>query len=125
MTGAVSRPSFRPAKYLPCPAMMLPLESIRIGELNPKCAMLPAVCAICASEWRLGFLGDGASSASFLCSILCAIACESILHLPLQLVWRDLPEDALGARLTNKAFITNIRPLSQSCTASNCLCAFF
>src|ERR1700730_10722243 len=74
--------------------MMFPLGSISIGELNPKCAMLPAICAICASEWRLGFLGDGASSVSFQCSILCATACESMPHLPLKLVWRFLSEGA-------------------------------
>src|ERR1700680_2700245 len=77
--------------------MLFHLESIRIGELNPKCAMLPGICAICASEWRLGFLGDGASSVSFQCSILCAVACESMPHLPLKLVWRFLSE---GASLT-------------------------
>ena len=32
---------------------------------------------------------------------------------------RVLPEGALGAGLTNKAFITNIRSLPPSCTASD------
>ena len=49
-TGTVSRPSLRAARYLPCPARIPPLASTRIGELNPKAAILPAICAICASE---------------------------------------------------------------------------
>src|ERR1022692_1703217 len=82
--------------------MILPLESIRIGELKPNCAMLPAIWAICASEWRLGFLGYGVISTSFQCSIRCAIACESILHLE-RSKWRSLSESALCAGLSNRA----------------------
>jgi hypothetical protein len=90
--------------------MMLPLESIRIGELKPNCAMLPAIWAICASEWRLGFLGYGVSSARFQCSIRCAIACESMPHLPIHPKWRCLSGGALCAGLSNRASNPNILP---------------
>src|ERR1039458_2017144 len=73
--------------------MMFPLESIRIGALNPNCAMLPAICAIWASEWRLGFRGYGVRSESFLCSMRCAVARESIPHL----VWLRNPSQGAPA----------------------------
>src|ERR1022692_167014 len=63
--------------------MMLPLESIRIGALNPNCAMLPAICAICASEWCLGFRGYGVRRSEEHTSELqspCNLVCRLLLE---------------------------------------------
>src|ERR1019366_7248067 len=98
--------------------MMLPCESIPIGELNPKARMLPAIAAICASEWRLGFLGYGVSSASFLCSIRCAMACEIMPHLP-WLGWRNLPQVAPWAPAWRTASTLYDNPVVRFCTDSS------
>ncbi len=41
---------FWAAHYLPCPAMMLPLESINSGQLKPKAVILPVTAGNLASE---------------------------------------------------------------------------
>jgi|SRR5579862_4455984 len=71
------------------PLVMAVSASTKMGDCIARAAMLS-----CAYEWRLGFRGGGVNSESFLCSMRCAVACESISHLPL-LGWRNLSEGAL------------------------------
>src|ERR1039458_4570251 len=67
--------------------------------------LLPAICATCAAESILGFLGNGTRRSSGRCSMRWAIGCETMTHLLKNPAAGCLSEGALRADLTNRSLL--------------------